>query len=153
MGITDTVKKQESKEGKEVAAPEKRFHQFFAARPRITIVMPDSTRIHFVGGRYLTDKQNEIEFLTNEVKRGHDIISIREGEETLADTALDPLAALREKFFAEFQLAQKAAIDPKNDFGKSEKGANTAAMGAMTSRGIADMAAQVTSVAVGAGLK
>lgn len=152
MGITDKVAevKKEGAVAVQEQAPKKVFNQYFSSRPMISIIMPSGRKLSFVGGRLVTDEEEVIGFLDSQIKSKHPMIFTRTGEEKIEDATLDPLAALRAKFFAEFQEAQKAAVDPSNDMGNTTAQVSKAAnVGAATSRSISSMAAQVSSPNLG----
>jgi len=100
------------------------FHQYFSARPKISITMPNGNRIYFQAGNYVTDNESEIEFLDEQVKLGHPIISVQKGKELITQEQLDPLAAVKAKAIAEYVAKQTAQQDPSRDMG------NTAQSGA-----------------------
>jgi hypothetical protein len=105
-------------------AESKKYHQYFSTRPIINITMPSTKRIRFVAGMYVTDNQAEIEFLDNEIKQGHAMIFVKEGQEVVDESALDPLAAVKAKAIAEYLATQAAQQDPTRNMG------NTAQSGA-----------------------
>lgn len=98
-----------------------KFNQYFATRPKISIVMPSGKRIYFQGGQYITNAQDEIEFLDAEVKLGHSMIYVKKGAEVVTQEQLDPLLAIKEKAIAEYLAKQKAQQDPTRDMGNTEK--------------------------------
>jgi hypothetical protein len=73
------------------------LHQFFSTRPRISIVLPSSKRISFSGGIYVTDKQDEIDFLNGEVAAGNQMIYVKSDQLTITKEQLDPLAAIKQR--------------------------------------------------------
>ena len=96
------------------------LHQYFATRPKISIVMPNGNRISFIAGSYITDDENEIKFLDDQIKDKHPMIFVKKGEETVTKEQLDPLAAVKEKVIADYLAKQKEQQDPSRDFGNTE---------------------------------
>jgi len=107
------------------ASSTKQYHQYFSTRPTINITMPSSKKIRFVGGVYMTDKEDEIAFLDNEVKLGHTMIFVKQGQETVNADALDPLAAIKKKAVEEYLEQQQRAADPNRDMGNTAAVDNT----------------------------
>ena len=99
----------------------KQFHQYFSARPKISITMPNGNRIYFQAGSYVTDNEIEIEFLDEQIKLGHPIIYVQKGKELITQEQLDPLAAVKAKAVAEYLEKQNAQQDPSRDMGTTEK--------------------------------
>lgn len=73
------------------------LHQYFSTRPRISIITKTGKRIHFSGGVYITDKQDEIDFLNAEIAVGHQMIYVKEDQKTITKEQLDPLHAIKQK--------------------------------------------------------
>lgn len=96
------------------------FHQYFATRPRLSIIMPSGERISFVAHMFVTDKEHQIEFLDAEVKRGHPMIYTKNGEETVTAEQLDPLAAIKKKAIEEYKAQVEAQQNPERDMGNSK---------------------------------
>lgn len=123
---------------------EKQYHQYFSSRPMISITMPTAKRIRFVGGMYVTDKQDEIDFLNSEIKAGNQMIFIDANKRTVGEAALDPLAAIKKKAVEDYLANIEKAKDPNNDMGNY---AAEAVAGLVTSRNIAATATAVSSPA------
>jgi len=123
---------------------EKQYHQYFSSRPMISITMPTAKRIRFVGGMYVTDKQDEIDFLNAEIKAGNQMIYVDNNKRTVGEAALDPLAAIKKKAVEDYLAAIEKAKDPNNDMGNY---AAEAVAGLMTSRNVAATATAVSSPA------
>lgn len=87
--------------------------------PSVNYIMPNGKPLIFQAGQYLTDDIKEIEHLKAEIKAGHAHIFQESAPEaqTIQSDMLDPMAALKAKFFAEFQAQQQSALDPKSDKG------------------------------------
>lgn len=97
----------------------KKFHQYFSSRPSLTIVMENGNRIRFVGGVYMTDNEQEISFLNEQIRCGHQMIYVKEGQKIVDADALDPLAAVKKRAVEEYIAQQKLAADPSRDMGNS----------------------------------
>lgn len=107
-----------------MAESQQQFHQYFSSRPKISIITNGGNRISFVGGQYVTDVADEIEFLDAQVKAGHPMIFVQKGKETVTKEQLDPLAAIKAKAIAEYLEQQDKQQNPSRDMG------NTASTGA-----------------------
>lgn len=95
---------------------------------------------NFVGGKYVTAVPEEIAELENEVVLNHPHI-FRDAEEMVMDTEVkDPLAVLREKFFAEFQATATATANTVDKGNTAAKGTDTLG-GIATSTNISGVAA------------
>lgn len=112
---------------------QKQYNQYFSTRPSISITMPSAKRIRFVAGSYITDKQDEIDFLDKEIAIGHQMIFTKQGQEVVNEEALDPLAAVKKKAVEEYLAKQAAQADPSRDMGNSTADLSTSIM---TSKGI-----------------
>jgi hypothetical protein len=110
---------------------------FFSVIPSCQYVFKSGKIASFVSGRYSTHIASEVEELNAEIAAGHPHLFVKKGEEKVLVADLDPVSALRKKFFAEFQAAQAAAIDPENDMGSS----STATTGMQTSKTIGTITA------------
>ena len=73
----------------------------------------------FIGGKYTTDIAHEIAELDAEIAQRHPHITANKEEVV---TLSEPMEVLKQKFFAEFEAAQKAALNKNNDAGTSEQG-------------------------------
>lgn len=79
-----------------------------------------SDTISFVNGRYVTDNEEHIKFLMDEIAQGHPHIYIKKGQEQQLASELDPIAMLKKKHYKEFLEEQAVANvakdpDPKAD--------------------------------------
>lgn len=82
--------------------------------------------IGFVGGKYITDNEDEVKELEAEIKEGHPHIYIdAKDKEISAEDVADPMAALRAKIIAEYEAnKQKEAEEIAKgvrDFGDTAK--------------------------------
>ena len=118
-----------------------KYNQYFSSRPKIGITMPSGKRIDFIGGTYLTAKQDEIAFLDEQIALGHQMIFVRKGAEVVDADALDPLAAVKKKAVEEYLAQQALNSNPNRDMG------TTAARGAgidiLTTKGVTTATAPV----------
>lgn len=102
----------------------KNYNQYFSTRARVNITMPNGKRINFVAGTFVTDSQDEITFLDEQIKLGMQVIYTKKGQETITSDALDPLAAIKKKAVDEYLATQSKQLDPQRDMGNTEsKGA------------------------------
>ena len=115
-------------------AESKQYNQYFSTRPIISITMPSSKRIKFVGGMYVTDKEDEIEFLNAEIKFGNAMLFVKKDQLTVDSEALDPLAAVKKRAIEEYLENQKRAMDPNRDMGNTSSDISSSIQ---TSKGIA----------------
>lgn len=116
------------------------YHQYFATRPRISIIMPSGERIHFQAGQYVTDNEKEIKFLDEQVAARHPMIYVKKGAETVTAEQLDPLQAVKEKAIAEYLAKQQAQQDPSRDMGNTaNNGAGVDASGMSTTKSISSI--------------
>lgn len=120
-----------------MSGSEKKYHQYFSSRPTLNVTMPLGRRISFRAGVYITDVQDEIEFLDKEVRAGHPMIFTKSGQEVIGEEALDPIAAIKKKAIEDYKRQQEAQANPDRDMGNTaiEKGA-----GMTTSGGIRNIA-------------
>lgn len=114
--VTDnTTKKQEEETNNPIAAKleevpkvEKTYHVFYSNIPSCRTVTNTGRVITFVGGRFVTDIQEDIDFLKREVKLGNAHISIVEGKETMTSDQLDPQYEMKKKVLEEFFAGEEA---------------------------------------------
>jgi len=115
--------------------PEKTFQTYKSSLPNQKIAMPNGKMIRITSHQYITDMEDEIEFLDNEIKLGFPYLT-KTGEMT--STELDPMSALRAKIIAEYEAdkvpapvlgdVEKQTITPAHtvDLGKLASGSNSA---------------------------
>ena len=97
------------------------YQQFFCTSPSVQVITPKGGSIVFVTGRYVTKNPDEIEFLQGMCKYSQHI-SQKAGQETITGDDLDPMKALKAKFYAEFLAEQQAQMNPTADRGKTVQG-------------------------------
>ena len=106
-------------------APEKTFQTYKSSLPNQKIAMPNGKMIRITSHQYITDMEDEIAFLDNEIKLGFPYLT-KSGEMT--STELDPMSALRAKIIAEYE-ADKVPAPVLGDVAKQElTPASTAAL-------------------------
>lgn len=95
--------------------------EFKSSLPSCIYALKDGTQAIFMFGRYLTDNEEYIKELANEVKKNHPHISGGAEVDTVAN---DPMVGLKAKFRAEFLAEQAAAnalaVDKTNDMGGNQ---------------------------------
>lgn len=99
------------KEVKDVKLVEKLYHVFYNTIPSCKTITESGRTISFVCGKYITDVQEDIDFLQKEIKLGNIHIFIKEGEEQLTSDELDPMKMLKKKHVAEYLAEQKELAD------------------------------------------
>lgn len=87
---------------------------FFSNIPNSRYAFKNGVVANFLGGRFTTGIQYQIDELMSDVSMGHAHISI-DKENLQVDTAeTDPLAGIKAKAIAEYLAAQDVAISDKN---------------------------------------
>ena len=75
-------------------------------------IFKDGQKATFVAGRFVTDNKDHAAQLQAEIDSGNYIFSLGTADDkVIAEAGGDPLAALREKFFKEFQERQAQVLD------------------------------------------
>jgi len=99
--------------------------------PSVGYVFKNGKRANFIGGRYTTSIKHEIDELDAEIANSHP--NFTANVEEVVETS-EPMAALREKFIAEYLEQQARNTDKGNDAGTSKQGklnvANSTTIGA-----------------------
>ncbi len=95
------------------------YHQYFSTRPIMNIATTTGKMIHFVGSTYVTDAEDEIAFLDNEIRAGLKAIYVKQDKKTVSAVELDPLAAIKKKVIDEYLAAQAAQADVSRDMGNT----------------------------------
>lgn len=89
---------------------ERSYHVFYNTITSCKMLTDSGRVISFVDGKYITDQQEEIDYLQRELAHPDNIyLSVVKGQEVMTATELDPMAMLRKKHFAEFEAMQKEA--------------------------------------------
>ena len=86
------------------------------------LITPTGRLIKIIGGQYITDNKEDIEFLDKEISSGFPYIK-KEKEITSED--LDPMAVLRRQIREEVLAEQSSTRDLGNDPEHKTKGVNT----------------------------
>ena len=89
------------------AAKEQEFKEYKSARAATRLITDTGFRITFTKYTYLTQNEDAIKYLDEQIKLGVPGITYA-GIKTSSD--LDPMAAMRKKFYAEFEAEQKAKL-------------------------------------------
>jgi len=95
------------------AVSEKRYNVFYHTSASCRMITETGRIISFVDHRYITDQEEEVEYLQLVMKSPRSCISTKEGAETMTSDELDPMKALKKKFIAEYleeEAAKKAAV-------------------------------------------
>ena len=88
---------------------DKKFHVFYNTISSCKMLTDSGRVIAFVDGRYVTDQEEEIEYLQREIANSDNIyLSVVKGKEVMTSTELDPMKMLRKKHFEELVAMQKA---------------------------------------------
>ena len=98
---------------------EKKYNIYYSLRGSMRMCCPSGKPIHFVGGKFVTDEKEAIEYLDAELAARNKFIYVKEGEERVTSTDLDPMAALRRKIIKEeskkiIAMAQKHLTASRN---------------------------------------
>lgn len=94
---------------------EKTYQVYKSSLASQRIAMPNGKLINITSNKYITAMEDEIEFLDNEIKKGFPYLT--KGEPVVSSD-LDPMNALRKKFYAEF-LAEQTKV-PAPALGNTE---------------------------------
>ena len=86
--------------------PEKTYHVFYNTIQSVKMITTGGRTMAFVLGKYVTDIPEEINYLNEEIALGNIHLSVKQGEEVMTASDLDPMASLRKKHFKEFAEAQ-----------------------------------------------
>lgn len=102
---------------------EKKYNIYYSHRGSVRMCCPSGKPIHFVGGKFVTDEKEAIKFLDAELASRNKFIYVKEGEEVVSSTDLDPMAVLRRKIIKEeadkiIEVAQKQ-MDGSRDMGST----------------------------------
>lgn len=97
------------------------LHVFNSTIPSVNFVFKNGKAAAFVAGKYFTDVESEIAELSEEVKNRHPHIYVDKDQVTIQSEMLDPMVALRAKFFAEFEEELAKKTDPSQDLGTYEQ--------------------------------
>ena len=89
--------------------PERMYHVFYNTIGSVKMITETGRTIAFVGGKYVTDIQEEIDYLKKEISLGSMHLSTRPGEEVMTARDLDPMTAIRKQHMTEFKALQSEA--------------------------------------------
>jgi len=121
----------------EAAAQEVRFNVYFSNPKSMQFVSSRGKALVFINGRFTTKDPGEIADLEAVCTlRPNGSIFKDPAILTLSESDLDPMNALKAKFFKEFQEQQAANLNPDQDFGATVqerlKAASTSSIQAVT---------------------
>lgn len=106
-------------------------------------VFKKGEKANFIGGRYVTDIEAQIEELKEEIKSGNPTIYIDPNEMQVDSSELSPIETIKKKAIEEYLAQQAAATDKSNDMGNSEQ--STKLTGMVTSSNVAATSAGSSS--------
>lgn len=88
------------------------------------VIFPNGHVAHFKGGMFVTDDPEQISYLDGQIaKNGFGgIIYIDPNARTITAEQANPMLALRNQFYREFQAEKAEQQNPDNDMGTSEQG-------------------------------
>lgn len=91
--------------------------------PSCNFIFSNGKPAIFVGGKYITDNENEIQSLEYEIKQGHPHLFIDPDEREVAIplSGNELVAGLRAKIIAELEAEGRLASDPGRDMGSSDQ--------------------------------
>lgn len=95
------------------------FSVFKSTIPSCIYITKKGKYLYFVNGQYATANEEEIKELTEEIEQGHPSMYIPKEGAKVTSEDLDPMSALRKKFFAEFQQSQAKAMDAEKNVSTS----------------------------------
>jgi len=90
-------------------AVEKKYHVFHNNVQSSKMVTDKGRTISFVGGQFVTDVEEDIEYLQREIALGNTFLYVKAGKEVMTSAELDPMKALRKQHLEEFAALQKEA--------------------------------------------
>lgn len=88
--------------------PVKNFHVFHNTMKSCNMITDTGSVIAFVGGKFITDLQTEIDYLQKEISLRNPYLYTEAGKEIQTSDELDPMKVLRAKHFEEFAIEQAA---------------------------------------------
>lgn len=87
---------------------EKVYNVYYNSVGSCKMVTEAGRTIAFVGGKYVTDIEEEINYLNKELALGNSKLSVVPGQEQMTAEDLDPMAALKKQHIAEYLAEQEA---------------------------------------------
>ena len=70
---------------------------FYNTMISVKMITETGRNIAFVGGKYVTDVQEEIDYLNTEIRLGNIYLSVKPGAERLSLRDLDPMTGVSSK--------------------------------------------------------
>ena len=108
----------------EEAAEEKQFEIFYSFRGSMRMTCPTGKAIGFISGKFVTQDQECIDYLKQEIGNKNPYIYQEEGKETITSEELDPMAGLRKRIIAEeaakIVASAKAQLAATRELGNTE---------------------------------
>lgn len=98
------------------------LHVFKSRIPSCKFLFKNGKEANFIGGRFMTDVQSEIDELQAEVTLNHPHIYVDSAEAKVDSEKLDPLEEIRKKAVADYLAKQAAAVATSNDRGSTAQG-------------------------------
>lgn len=95
---------------------------FKSSIPNIFMILASGTKAEFANGIFFTTDEDDIAYLTKEVKRGHPHIYIDANEPEIDTDAVTPYEQLRKKIRQELMAEMQAAGDVSNQRGNYDVG-------------------------------
>lgn len=95
---------------------------YTSSQKNVQFIFPNGRVAHFKGGRFVTDNAYEIAILDTEVAGKHPVINYDPSHKYLTEDEKFPEAALRKKYFAEFQAEQAKFMDVNANVTTSDQG-------------------------------
>jgi hypothetical protein len=94
---------------------------FCSTFPSCVYVFKNGKHAPFIAGEYHTADPIEIEELTAEITRGHEVYHFNEAKREVDTNNIDPLEYIKKKAVEEYLAKQTAANNPNNDRGSTEE--------------------------------
>jgi len=96
----------------ESATEEKMYHSYKSGMQSMKMITNSGRRIHFINHRFITDNEEEIEYLDAELAKGNTFFS---AGDKVSSVDADPMAALKEKMkkeaIAEYLAKEQAELE------------------------------------------
>lgn len=98
---------------------EDRYNVYFCNPPSMQVIDGKGQPMVFISGRFVTKDPAQIAQLESMCENGSGAIFKNPDQLTLAASDLDPMNALRNQFYKEFQAEQARRLDPTQNFGST----------------------------------
>jgi hypothetical protein len=131
----------------------KMMRVFKSSMGTLFYVLKNGKAAHFVGGKYLTDMEEEIKELESEIRNGHPHIYIDDKEKEI-DVHADPLKGIKDLAVKEY-LAEQARLSAealnKGNMGETEQGKLNVANSTSVAAGASGSSSNAGAVGVNTG--